>query len=285
MENNREALRAIAVSVGKRLKEAREKKSLTIEQIQKQTKIHSSVLIALEEGRASELLTDTYVRSFLKQYTKTLGLPNAELLKEYFPPHAEQAALNIALKDNPLPEETKTAPKILYFTGMAVLGIAALLIIAIIGGKLIAAFSKAISAQQQRKASIAATTQKKASKSVKPTAKKLPIASSGQFREAKKTAVKTNSESKDMIPKSTPLSLVINVKEPVLVKLTRDGVLIFSRVMAKGLVEKITANESIELEISKSRALEITLNGRPIALPAKNNIFSLEITRKGVKIK
>jgi len=101
----------------------------------------------------------------------------------------------------------------------------------------------------------------------------------------KNPATKINSESKDVIPKSTQLNLIIKVKEPVLVKLTKDGVLIFSRVMAKGLVENIKANENIELEISRSQALDLTLNGRPITLPAKNSIFTLVITRKGVKLK
>ena len=56
------------ISVGERLKKARENKSLTIDQIRKQTRIHSDVLIALEEGRCNEILDPTYVKSFLKKY-------------------------------------------------------------------------------------------------------------------------------------------------------------------------------------------------------------------------
>ena len=74
MENNNRGSRPSAVSVGKRLREAREKKSLTIEQVQKQTKIHSTVLIGLEEGRPSDTLTDTYIRSFLKKYAQFLSI-------------------------------------------------------------------------------------------------------------------------------------------------------------------------------------------------------------------
>ena len=39
------------VKIGESLKDAREKKSVTIDQVQKQTRIHSTVLKALEEGR------------------------------------------------------------------------------------------------------------------------------------------------------------------------------------------------------------------------------------------
>lgn len=272
MENNKRESRPVVISIGKKLKEAREKKSLTIEQIQKQTKIHSSVLIALEEGHASEILTDTYVRSFLKKYAQVLGLPSDEILKEYFPPHLEPASLNIPVSENQLPVETRVGPKVLYFTVMVMIGMVGLLIIAIIGGKVTAAFNKARSTQQQKQTAPVAIAKKKTIKITKSTQKKKP-------------AVKVNSESKYIIPKTAPLSLVIKVKEPVLVKLTKDGVLMFARVLSKGLVETITANERIDLEIGKARALELTLNSRPIALPTKNKIFTLVITRKGVRIK
>ena len=259
-----------AVSIGKRFKEAREKKDLTIEQIRKQTKIHSTVLIAIEEGRISEILTDTYTRSFLKKYAQILGLPANEILKEYFPPHQEPAALNIPFDENPLPREMKAEPKVLYFTGKVILIIALLLIAVFIGSRLIVSFNRFKVSKQQKQ--IAVFAKKKQSKTAKPAQKK-------------KTAVKADSGSKDIIPKSTQLSLIMKVKEPVLVKLTKDGVLMFARVLSKDLIETITANESIDLEIGNAQALDLTLNGRSISMPSKNNIFTLVITRKGVRLK
>lgn len=273
MENNKKEPRSAAISIGKRLKDAREKKPLTIEQIQKQTKIHSTVLIALEEGRASEILTDTYVRSFLKKYSQVLGLPTGEILKEYFPPRSDLLSSGVTLQESPLPEETKIGPKVLYFTGIGVLGIVAFLVVFVIGSNVIAFFNKAkLTQATQRQIANISTSKKKISKSVKPTQKK-------------KTTAKTNLESKYVIPRSTQLSLVIKVKEPVLVKLTKDGVRMFATVLPKNLIETITANESIEVEINKTQALELVLNGRQIDLPRKNNIFTLVITRKGVKFK
>lgn len=267
-------MRPAAVSIGRRLKETREKKSLTIAEIQKQSKIHSSVLIALEEGRASEILTDTYVRSFLKKYTYLLGLPSGEILHEYFPPHPEPAVLSAPIiNESPLPEDMRIEPKFLYFTGMAILGIAALLIAIIIGGKIAAAFNKTRLTLKQSQPPSAMIVKKKTQASVKSVQKKKPTA-------------KANSESKEMISKLTTLNLVIKVREPVLVKLTRDGVVEFSRILPKNLIETVTANEGIEVEITgKAKALELILNGRSIALPEKNNIISLVITRKGVKFK
>jgi len=272
VENNKSQPHPAAISIGRRLKDARENKRLTIEQVQKQTKIHSTVLIALEEGHASEILTDTYVKSFLKKYAQVLGLPIDEILKEYFPPYSDLLSSGVALQKSPMPEETKIGPRALYFTGIVVLGIFAFLIVFIIGGNIVAFFNKAGLTQQQKQVASVAVSKKKTSKPVKSKQKKKPV-------------TKAASGSRDIIPKSAQLSLVIKVKEPVLVKLTKDDVRMFETVLPKDLVEAITANENIEIEVNKTHALELALNGRQIDLPTKNNRFTLIITRKGVRLK
>ncbi len=270
MENNKRDIRQPAViSIGKKLKEAREKKLLSIGQIQKQTRIHSSVLIALEEGRASEILTDTYVRSFLKKYAQFLSLDSVEFLKEYFPPQHEISSSNIAIHEKVLLKETAVWPKFLYITGMAILAIILVLVVVFLGGKMLSYLKKPkVSAQRAGERALG----KKKSKTTKSTTKK-------------KSATKASSGSKGSIPQSAPLNLEIRVKEPVLVKLKKDGILLFERVLPRDLVETVVAKDNIELDISRSQALELILNGRPIGLPPKKVMFGLEITRKGVRFK
>ena len=268
MENRREP-RQTAIAVGNRLRDAREKKSLGIDQIQKQTKIHSTVLIALEEGRASELLTDTYVRSFLKKYSQFLGLNSVDVIKEYFPPNSELSPINIQFRNNPLPKETTIAPKFIYVTGIIIFVIVLAFFVLFIGGKIVSSFKK-FGMERQKKTAVA-SVKKNTAKTAKPAAKK-------------GAQVNTKSASKELIPRSSSLNLVIKVKEPVLVKLKKDGVLLFERVLTRGLVEKVTASENIEMDIGKTRSLELTLNGRPIVLP-KKNVLGLRISRKGVVLK
>jgi len=267
--NNKREYSQSAVSVGRKLKEAREKKSLTIEQVQKQTKIHSTVLIGFEEGRANELLTDTYVKSFLKKYAQFLGLSSAELVKEYFPVRPEGAALNMTAQENLFSKETTDPPKFLYMTGLAIGAIILLVLFIFLAGKISSVLKK--SSPAVRKTSL--TTARKNQLS---TAKKA---------QSRKAAVKTRSASKEFIPKTTPLMLEIKVKETVRVKLKRDGVLLFENVLTKGLVEKIVADNSIELDMSRAGSLELTLNGSLIRLPGKRAVYSLKITRKGVRLK
>ena len=69
--------------LGEKLRQAREKRGLTLEQVQKQTLMHSTVIAALEDGKCDDILTPTYVRSFLKKYSSFLGLDPKEILSEY----------------------------------------------------------------------------------------------------------------------------------------------------------------------------------------------------------
>jgi cytoskeletal protein RodZ len=272
VENNKKEIKEPAIiSIGKKLKEAREKKLLSIEQVQKETRIHSTVLIALEEGRASEILPDTYVRSFLKKYAQFLGLNSAGLLKEYFPPHHEIASSDISVYEKVLPQETTAPPKFLYVTGMAILVVISVLVAVFMGGRMVSYLRKP-KAGTQRERVISAIAAKKKPKTAKAAVNK-------------KSEKKSNLAPKESIPQATALNLVIKTKEPVLIKLKKDGILLFERVLPKDLVETVVAKNSIELDISRSQALELILNGRPIVLPPKKALFSLEITRKGVRLK
>lgn len=268
MENNKKESRQSAVSIGNRLREARDNKSFTIEQVQKATRIHSTVLLALEEGRAGELLTDTYIKSFLKKYAQFLGINPVELLNEYSPAPSQGPAVNIQIRENTLPKETTIAPKFLYITGMAVVAVIAIFLFIFLGGKAVSFIKKAKIMQQRT----AASTKNKTVKSTKIVSNK-------------KSTAKNKSGSKELIPRSVQLSLVIKVKEPVLVQLKKDGVIMFNNVLTRGVVESVVANENIELGIGKAEALDLTLNGMPIILPPNKVKFGLEITRKGVKIR
>ena len=140
-----------------------------------------------------------------------------------------------------------------------------------IAGKVSTAFKKTRPVQQKKPLAAAA--------------KKKPAAGSARAIQKKKPAVKARSETKELVPKTTPLILEIKVKEAVLVKLKKDGILFFDRVLPAGFVEKTVANNSIELDIAKAGSLDLTLNGRPLVLQVKNSMIGLEITRKGVRIK
>lgn len=61
-------------AVGQILKEERERKFYTLDEIEKTTKIRKELLIALEADEYSKLPPPTFVQGFIKNYAKFLGL-------------------------------------------------------------------------------------------------------------------------------------------------------------------------------------------------------------------
>lgn len=67
-------------TVGQVLKQERLDKILTLEEVEKATKIRKELLEALEEGHYSKLPPPTFVQGFIKNYGKFLGLDSEKLL-------------------------------------------------------------------------------------------------------------------------------------------------------------------------------------------------------------
>ncbi|MBI2011351.1 helix-turn-helix domain-containing protein [Candidatus Daviesbacteria bacterium] len=67
-------------TVGQILKEIRESKLLTLEDIEKHTKIRKELLEALEGDNFEKLPPSTFVQGFIKNYGKFLGLDSEKLL-------------------------------------------------------------------------------------------------------------------------------------------------------------------------------------------------------------
>ncbi|PEX91006.1 helix-turn-helix domain-containing protein [Bacillus cereus] len=69
--------------LGQKLKEAREAKGLSMDQLHEITKIQKRHLLAIEEGNYDVLPGTFYARAFIKQYADAVGLNGEELLVEY----------------------------------------------------------------------------------------------------------------------------------------------------------------------------------------------------------
>ena len=70
-------------TVGQVLKEERERKFYTLDEIEKSTKIRKELLSALEDGQYQKLPPQTFVQGFIKNYGKFLGLNTEKLLAVY----------------------------------------------------------------------------------------------------------------------------------------------------------------------------------------------------------
>lgn len=71
------------LSMGSRLRQARETKGLTLEQISAITRISVSILTALENGETEKLRSAVSSRGFLKIYAEYLGMDSNEILTQW----------------------------------------------------------------------------------------------------------------------------------------------------------------------------------------------------------
>ncbi|OGE32251.1 hypothetical protein A3C59_04575 [Candidatus Daviesbacteria bacterium RIFCSPHIGHO2_02_FULL_36_13] len=111
-------------TVGQLLKEEREKKFYTLDEIEKSTKIRKELLEALEMGEYEKLPPQTFVQGFIKNYGKFLELDSEKLLAVFRREFSEGKNPPRILESFKNPIEKKwfklTPPKVL---GSVVLGL------------------------------------------------------------------------------------------------------------------------------------------------------------------
>jgi cytoskeletal protein RodZ len=73
----------IVTELGNFLKEAREAKGLSLDELQSITKIQKRYLLGIEEGNYSAMPGKFYVRAFIKQYAEAVGLDPDQLFEQY----------------------------------------------------------------------------------------------------------------------------------------------------------------------------------------------------------
>lgn len=261
MGNAPEEKKAAVADIGERLRQAREKKGLTIEQAQKQTHIHSTVLTALEDGRCDDMLTPNYVKSFLKEYSNYLGFDHQAMVSEYIAVHPELKARGINFSVNKADQKsTADLAKIIRIVRSVIIFLILISLVVFISAKT-AAFFKNLKAVKKTKTF----------KSVKAVASaRAPSAKVSVLRKAAST-------------KNAPFTLTLKVRNPVMVQLKKDGVLIFKRVLPKGTEETLSANDSVNMFIGRAEAIEIIVNGKSLGSPGRGVIRNLEVTSNGVR--
>jgi cytoskeleton protein RodZ len=110
------------VHIGRTLREARERRGLSLDDAERATKIRARQLAALEAERFDRLPSSVYARSFLREYADFLGLDGLRLAEEY---KAQFPAAEPALELQPLPATrplvsrgSKTAAVVLACAGL-----------------------------------------------------------------------------------------------------------------------------------------------------------------------
>jgi transcriptional regulator with XRE-family HTH domain len=262
------------ISLGERLRKARDEKSFTIDQVQKRTHIHSQIILAIENGRCDEVLSPTYVKSFLKKYAEFLGLDPAEILREYMlvkEDHPSERPADRRDEDLSSSAQSGLMARFIYFSIIGLAGIALLAFLVFAGRTIIShlwhghAPAKRPAQVQDKRAG------KTPSFSVKGKAVN-PPKSVVQKKPAKPSPKKA-------------FELMIRIKQTTLIKCWKDGTLLFDTVMSPGASETIRASEKVDLYVAKAEAIELIRNGISLGSPGRGIMKRLEITADDIDIK
>ncbi|PGB03374.1 helix-turn-helix domain-containing protein [Bacillus toyonensis] len=268
--------------LGQKLKEAREAKGLSIDQLHEITKIQKRHLLAIEEGNYDVLPGAFYARAFIKQYADAAGLNGEELLVEYQStiPQSEnrdvpqvstgQKTQETMQKSSSLPMADHM-PKILIALLVIAFGVVVWFVIQALTGK----DDGRVPATQSEKIEV-----KKAENSPLDTKKDEAKAEEPKKEEPKKEEPTGQQEVKVVgtsgkvstleIHNNKTLELEISAKGTSYVDVKDDaGNEILNTTVQSGQTEKrdLSTAKEVRLNIGSVPNVEIKLNGQVVAFP------------------
>lgn len=239
-------------SSGAKLKKRRQELGLSLEEVQKKTKIHLNILKAIE-GDSLTGLNPIYLKGFLKIYCKFLGIDPKDCIPDY--KETQSRPLNVIVT-----KEVKSAggrADFLKATGKKYKKTLLFILIIILVLFGLYNLGKAISSRRR------AHPAKARAAHIVPEKK-----------------VKKAGES------TSGIRLGIRARENCWVDLKADGRLIFHRVLEKGRFETWQAKDRIELSLGNAGAVELEVNGQRFLNLGRRGqaLKGIVITKEGLNI-
>lgn len=249
-------------TIGSLLRKARLKKGLTLEDAYKALKIQPKILDLLEKDTITQAMHKIYVQSFIKKYARYLNVDLNKFLSgpSFAPPQPRQGR-DDKIDIGPSPENTWRQYLLISVTAITL--IVALSLIASAGLKIF----KNVKKKTTPPAPL--TAGKKAAAVIK--------------KEEPQVAKPSNKPSLP-IPKGEMLSLKIEARENVWMRVKADGKIIFEHTLKKASVETWSAKKELELWVGKAEALNLSLNGVSLASPGSGRIKRIVINHNGLTV-
>ena len=253
---------------GAYLKNVREEKGFSIEEVSKATKISTPVLRALEEGRLDNA-DPVYLKGFLKLYCRFLGIIWEDFLKEHpLPFPVKEPPRAVVSKPGSIPFFSQAKwfnfahhKKVIAI----VLSVIALFLFLAALWRGYVLVKKQLTRPRLEDTQINKTLPS-ASKKHSPVAKP---------KQAQKTKTETLSKNIQTLPLSASSPLSNDVKSKVITLVTRaaednfikvkvDGQTVYQGLLHKGKAESWSAKEKIELSVANAGAMVLEIDGKTL---------------------
>lgn len=253
-------------SIGEILKNERTKKKISIDEVFLKTRITPKAITLIEENKFNEFPNPTYTKYFIRTYAKFLGINSEDIALKFdqYLKKSEPIAKEAAKEKNiRLPQKTSNFKN--YFPKIA--SIVVIFIVFILS----AVFVKNI---------ISKIFTRKNSPIVQKAESQIKINTPKEV--ASKKPLLVESQKALSIPKNEDIELLIKTREPVWLKVTIDGKVIFQSELRKNSAETWRAKKSAELKIGKPEMVELFINKEPILSPRLGQ--NILITKEFLKV-
>jgi len=266
-------------SLGAKLKKIRLEKGLSLDEVQKKTKIHTDIIKSLEEDSLVGL-NPVYIKGFLKIYCGFLGLDPAEFVTGY-------KENGTALPAKPREKEGELfwgnpAKKPYLKPQVAVIVIlAAGLVILSLG---LASLFKFVSSKSSlsRKAHTQLVLPR--SKPVrKPERSKIRVPATAGTEQNKVETIAIGSSTENP---QLGVRIGIHALDDCWVQTRIDGKTVFQSILRKGRFESWSAKEKVELALGSAGGVRLEVNGKIIpSLGRKGQVLkNILITKDGLRV-
>jgi len=242
------------LTVGRQLRQARERLRLSLKQVTERTKIQPWILETLEADRLHTSMSPIYVKSFLATYARVLRLDPQPLLAELFPAPVQA-----------VPEPAPPAPRVDWAARLSAL---------------VEGVREGLGPLVRRAAPVAA-----ALALVIALARLNPfrwLATHAPRQEASVAVVREAAQAPQGVALDLnalqPLELSVIVRRTTWVSVKADGRLLAQHELTTGTEERWTARKRLELIVAKPSHVEVLLNGQSIQAVAMAHRGRLVIT-------
>ena len=247
-------------TVGARLREAREKRGISLRQIANTTRISVMSLEALERSDLSRLPGGIFTRAFIRAYAQEVGLDPDRTIQDFIaelPPESAAATAHpAAIEDGEKLESDRKA----VATAMKLIALS----LPIAGFVVYYGMHRTPPASPPEAAVEAPVAAAVSPESVAPPAASVPGT-------APPVPIASTSPPVPAVP-ATSLTMEIAPKGDCWVSVTVDGEQAFSGLMRAGDKRQISAHDEISLNVGDAGAFAYTLNGRegrPLGAPGE----------------
>jgi cytoskeleton protein RodZ len=269
---------------GGRLRDARERRGVSLRQIASATKISVAVLEALERDDISKLPGGIFGRAFVRSYAVEVGLDPETTIQDFitqFPndsvtaghPTSDRGEDQVAFEG-----DRRSAATFLWLMAISIPLVAGLLYFATLGRRSAAATSpQAVGpAADIPSPAEAATRPAPPVATISPPAQPPPTGTSGPAVSDVVAAAPPTPVTDATVPAASPagdlLAVALTVKRPCWVSVTVDGQKSIERLLKPGEQQALTVRRDIVLTAGDASAIALQFNGadaRPLGKPGE----------------